>query len=533
MRKINQQHSKILYIFNMQNKTKEMSQGDDCTIYVADLPADKDESGKPYSTIEADFLRYELFKGYQVSESPDSVTIQTKTDTNGSPIAYALIKFDTHESAMKAVADLNYTKLDNIPIRLIPYDEETQNILHNNQGKLFIKNLDPNIEVSQLHDAFASFGEILTCKIPTEIQMVPKPGAPGELEKKYISRGHGYVQFRNQEDAKQAMTDLKGASINGRQIEIQPYSRRQKVNPKVSSNNCCIKNIPEHFTEEDLKNLFVEFGTPVSYKIMKDENGKSKKFGFVSMSNHEEAVQAVENLNNRKIEDQIIKCEYAIPKQDNKQYNHYYHHQTKPDDNKKYNGRNLYVRNFDETVTDDELVQIFSHFGEVVSAKVIHDEEGNSKKYGFVCFKTVEEASNCLKKQILIHDKKCFVAPAVTKDQRSKSNMTKQGQRKGQNNQQSNIMPPPAPAAPPMPYPYPYNPQMAYNMQYYNPQMYQQYYNQQQFYQPDPKSILRNEITNRSSNSSVLLQRLHDMSEEQARKLASDKSLFERWMNQQ
>ena len=136
-------------------------------------------------------------------------------------------------------------------------------IVRNNQGNLFIKNLDPDIEVSQLHDAFANFGEIISCKIPSDIQMISKPD--GTKEKKNVSRGYGYVQFRNPDDAKQAMTDLKDASINGRPVEIQPFCRRQHQNPETTFRNLYVENLPEGYTDEDLENLFLEFGTPTSY----------------------------------------------------------------------------------------------------------------------------------------------------------------------------------------------------------------------------------------------------------------------------
>lgn len=40
----------------------------------------------------------------------------------------------------------------------------------------------------------------------------------GEI--KYVSRGYCYVHFKNQEDAKRALTDIKDPSIKGYNIEI-------------------------------------------------------------------------------------------------------------------------------------------------------------------------------------------------------------------------------------------------------------------------------------------------------------------------
>ena len=199
-----------------------MAQNAQATIYVADLPAGKDQNNQPVSLVDEEFLR-QLFQDQGIINAPEAVVIKTKMGRNGNPYAYAFIRFESHENAVKAIAELNYTKLNNVPIRLMLVDKDTKMIVRSNQGNLFIKNLDPDITVSQLHDAFANFGEIISCKIPSDLQV------NGD-EKKYVSRGYGYVQFRNPDDAKQAMLDLKDASINGRPIEIQPFCRRQQKN---------------------------------------------------------------------------------------------------------------------------------------------------------------------------------------------------------------------------------------------------------------------------------------------------------------
>lgn len=556
-----------------------MTQPQSSTIYVADLPVNK-EANPPQSAIDEEFLR-QLFQDQGVSNSPEAVTIKTKIGRSGNPYAFAFIKFDTHDQAVKAIADLNYTKLDNVPIRLILADKETKNITRSNQGNLFIKNLDPDIEVSQLHDAFANFGEIISCKIPSDL--VTKDG-----EKKYVSRGYGYVQFRNPDDAKQAMTDLKDASINGRPVEIQPFCRRQHQNPENTFVNCYIKNFPESFKDSDLKQLFEEYGTPVSCKIMVDDNGKSKQFGFCSMSTHDEALKATENLNGREIEGLTISCGRAMTKAERQKEIEKQSEKWRRANYEKYKGRNLYVRNFDENVNDEELKEIFSQFGELESVKVMRDKDGNSRKFGFVCYQTPEQAEDCIQKStlILIHDKQAYVALAMSREQRQKTNIVKQNQRRAANAQVNNAQnqmpmyggqfpmnPPMMPNAanvnipfppqnaqnlpampfnpmpsgmqPPqqgMPFPqgHPENQNPQFNpMQFAPPGVmpFEQPFNPMAFanapmYNQDNKAMLRSEILEKHSNNTVLLQRLRDMSEEQAKELANNQQLFVQWLEQ-
>ncbi|MFW6327351.1 MAG: RNA recognition motif domain-containing protein, partial [Bacteroidota bacterium] len=56
---------------------------------------------------------------------------------------------------------------------------------------------------------------------------------------------------------------------------------------------------------------------------------------------------------------------------------------------------NVFVAKLGSSTTGDDLHQLFSEYGEVVSAKVIFDREtGNSKGFGFVEMKNDEEAYN-------------------------------------------------------------------------------------------------------------------------------------------
>ncbi len=57
----------------------------------------------------------------------------------------------------------------------------------------------------------------------------------------------------------------------------------------------------------------------------------------------------------------------------------------------------LYVGNLSYRLTDSELEQTFSEFGEVLSAKVIMDRETDrSKGFGFVEFDSKDDAENAI-----------------------------------------------------------------------------------------------------------------------------------------
>ncbi len=80
--------------------------------------------------------------------------------------------------------------------------------------------------------------------------------------------------------------------------------------------NIYVGNIPYRLSEEDLKEIFQEYGTVESVKIITDRfSGRSKGFGFVEMPNEEEAKKAVEELNEAEVEGRSLRVNEAKPRE--------------------------------------------------------------------------------------------------------------------------------------------------------------------------------------------------------------------------
>lgn len=54
------------------------------------------------------------------------------------------------------------------------------------------------------------------------------------------------------------------------------------------------------------------------------------------------------------------------------------------------------MKNIDDEVTDEELREHFSQCGTITSAKLMRDNKGLSKGFGFVCFSSPEEAAKAV-----------------------------------------------------------------------------------------------------------------------------------------
>jgi RNA recognition motif-containing protein len=67
--------------------------------------------------------------------------------------------------------------------------------------------------------------------------------------------------------------------------------------------NIYVGNLSWSMTDEDLNNLFSQYGTITSAKILKEKNtGRSKGFGFVEMEDAEAAKAAIAALNESEVQ---------------------------------------------------------------------------------------------------------------------------------------------------------------------------------------------------------------------------------------
>lgn len=88
--------------------------------------------------------------------------------------------------------------------------------------------------------------------------------------------------------------------------------------------NIFVGNLPWTLQEADLKESFEAYGTVESAKIIKDKmSGRSKGFGFVEMTNDDEALKAIEELNGAQVDGRSIVVNRSEPKPEGerKQYN--------------------------------------------------------------------------------------------------------------------------------------------------------------------------------------------------------------------
>jgi len=79
--------------------------------------------------------------------------------------------------------------------------------------------------------------------------------------------------------------------------------------------NIYIGNLNFNLAEEDLKQIFEEYGAVNSVRIITDKfSGRSKGFGFVEMATEGDAKKAIESLNGADVQGRNIKVSAAEEK---------------------------------------------------------------------------------------------------------------------------------------------------------------------------------------------------------------------------
>lgn len=325
-------------------------------------------------------------------------------------LGYAYVNYNKMEDGEKAIDDLNYSLIDGRPCRIM-WSQRDPSLRRNGEGNIFIKNLHPAIDNKALHDTFSAFGRILSCKVATD-----------EMGN---SKCFGFVHYETAEAANAAIENVNGMLLNDREVfvgkHVSKKDRESKFEEmKANFTNVFVKNLAPEYTEEELTKLFEPYGPITSLYLEKDQEGKSRGFGFINFNNHDDAVKAVEELNDKDINGQPIYVGRAQKKRERMEELKKQYESTRLEKLSKYQGVNLFIKNLDDSITSEKLEEEFKPFGTITSARIMVDETGKSKGFGFVCFSSPEEATKAITEmnQRMIEGKPLYVALAQRKDVR-------------------------------------------------------------------------------------------------------------------
>jgi len=324
-------------------------------------------------------------------------------------LGYGYVNYHNPDDCERAIEALNFSMIKGKQCRIM-WSQRDPALRKKGVGNIFIKNLDKSIDSKALYDTFSSFGTILSCKVAAD-----ESG----------SRGYGFVHYDSEEAADRAIEAVNGMLLNDKPVYVGRHLPRRERESKVEEarknfTNVFVKNLPESVDDEKFESMFKSFGAIQNAALSKDNDGKSKCFGFVNFETHEAAEAAVQALNDKEMEGKVVYCGRAQPKSEREDELRRRFEQLRVERMQKYQGVNLYVKNLDESVDDEQLRQEFAQFGTITSSRVMRDDKGISRGFGFICFSAPEEATKAVTEMNnrIIAGKPVYVALAQRKDAR-------------------------------------------------------------------------------------------------------------------
>lgn len=222
-------------------------------------------------------------------------------DHNGVSRGFGFVHYERQEEADSAIKNVNGKILANKQVFVGPWiPKKEKHVGAEKFTNVYVKNLDPSIDEARLNSLFEKYGKITKAAI-----MRTNTGS---------SRGFGFVNFSDPEEAKTAVAKLSGEEVEGKVLYVGRAQKKSEREAELKQRfeqikldrlnqyqglNLYIKNLDDSIDDEKLKAEFASFGTITSSKVMRDEKLNSRGFGFVCFTTPEEATKAVTEMNGR------------------------------------------------------------------------------------------------------------------------------------------------------------------------------------------------------------------------------------------
>ncbi|XP_011494955.1 PREDICTED: ELAV-like protein 1 isoform X8 [Ceratosolen solmsi marchali] len=271
------------------------------------------------------------------------------TGLNSQSLGYGFVNYHRPEDAEKAINTLNGLRLQNKTIK-VSYARPSSEAIKG--ANLYVSGLPKNMTQQDLESLFNPYGRIITSRILCD-------NITG------LSKGVGFIRFDQRVEAERAIQELNGTipkgstepitvkfannpSNNSKAIPplaayLTPQATRRFGGPihhptgrfrysplagdlltnsmlpgnAMNGSGWCIfvYNLAPETEENVLWQLFGPFGAVQSVKVIRDlQTNKCKGFGFVTMTNYEEAVVAIQSLNGYTLGNRVLQVSFKTNK---------------------------------------------------------------------------------------------------------------------------------------------------------------------------------------------------------------------------
>jgi polyadenylate-binding protein len=284
--------------------------------------------------------------------------------------AQAAVSHDDSISAKKATASSTgpVSSNPNVPVNAAPMVPTPYGV----NASLYVGELHPDVSESMLFELFNQVGPVTSIRVCRDA-----------ITRR--SLGYAYVNFNNVLDAERALDTLNYTMVKGQACRIM-WSQRDPTLRRSGTGNIFIKNLDKSIDNKALHDTFSAFGNILSCKVVTDDASESKGYGFVHFETKEAAEQAIQKVNGMLLNDKKVFVGHHVPRRE----------RVSKIEELKAQFTNVYVKNLDESITDEELRKIFEPFGEISSAVVQRDTSDVTKSKGFGFINYVDHDSAAL-----------------------------------------------------------------------------------------------------------------------------------------
>ncbi|XP_073993906.1 ELAV like RNA binding protein found in neurons isoform X2 [Rhodnius prolixus] len=123
-----------------------------------------------------------------------------------------------------------------------------------------------------------------------------------------------------------------------------------------SKTNLIVNYLPQTMTQEEIRSLFSSIGDVESCKLIRDKvTGQSLGYGFVNYHRPEDAEKAINTLNGLRLQNKTIKVSFARPSSE------------------AIKGANLYVSGLPKNMAQQDLENLFSPYGRIITSRILCD----------------------------------------------------------------------------------------------------------------------------------------------------------------
>lgn len=242
------------------------------------------------------------------------------------------------------------------------------------------------MDENYLHRCFASTGEISSIKVIRNKQTG-------------LSEGYGFVEFYSHATAEKVLQNYAGVLMPNTdqpfRLNWATFSTGEKTSDNVSDLSIFVGDLAADVTDSLLHETFASVYPSVkAAKVVFDANtGRSKGYGFVRFGDDNERSQAMTQMNGVYCSSRPMRIGAATPRKSSGHQQGGQSNGTSSQPESDSTNTTIFVGGLDPNVTEEDLRQPFSQYGEIVSVKI-----PVGKGCGFVQFANRNNAEEALQK---------------------------------------------------------------------------------------------------------------------------------------